>query len=178
MYRLLPPRQKGGAWTEEVLHRFQGSLGGESPSGGVVFDGNGDLYGATSAGGSGCASGGCGIVFRLAGPRWTETVIYGFTNRSDGAEPSGGLVFDKMGNLYGTTFEGPGYGGEVFELSPPAMQGDPWTETTLYDFKDSKDGFGPLGGLILGKDGALYGTTSLGNNNNEYGNGSVFRIVP
>jgi len=52
---------------------------------------------------------GCGAVFELspnADGSWTETLLYAFTiNFWDGTYPYSGLVFDKSGNLYGTTFE-------------------------------------------------------------------------
>jgi uncharacterized repeat protein (TIGR03803 family) len=185
VYRLTPPKPKGGAWNEELLHSFKGGSDGKYPLAGLVFDGSGNLYGTTYGGGSGCGSDGCGSVFRLARPLtkgpWTKTVLYDFVNGSDGANPLAALVFDKKGNLYGTTSYTGGYengSGAVFELSPPAEQGDPWTETTLHDFTGGRDGSTPRAGLIRGKDGALYGTTALTNWGNRVGNGTVFKIVP
>src|ERR1700723_505045 len=69
-----------------------------------------------------------GTVFRIEPPqkraRWTFTVTYGFTGSPDGANPTASLVFDKQGNLYGTTENGgtgacyPAGCGTVFEVSP------------------------------------------------------------
>ena len=102
-------------WKEKVLYSFQGIPDGALPIGGVVFDKQGNLYGATQGGGSGSCR--CERVRRgfSAGPPaqqgdpWTETVLYVFQGDAgdDGATPFGGLVIDSSGNLYGTT----GYGG-------------------------------------------------------------------
>ena len=54
--------------------------------------------------------------------------------------------------------------GTVFQLQPPAKQGDPWTENQLYIFKgkNSNDGETPAGGVIFDQAGNLYGTTAYG----------------
>jgi|HubBroStandDraft_6_1064221.scaffolds.fasta_scaffold119556_2 hypothetical protein len=129
-------------WNEKVLYSFQGIPDGSLPVGGIVFDKQGNLYGATQDDGSAsCRSANeCGTVFQLAPPAkqgdtWTETVLYVFKGNAsnDGATPFSGLVIDNLGNIYGTT----GYGGTgdcillgsklgcgtVYELSPPAQQG-------------------------------------------------------
>ena len=87
-----------GAWTETVLHSF-GEVDGASPLSGVVFDGQGNLYGTTSAGGAD----GMGTVYRLqpSGAGWGEDVLYSFTNGIDGSTPVAGLIVDTSGNLYG-----------------------------------------------------------------------------
>src|SRR5215471_4866258 len=132
VFELSPPSGKGHAWTETVLHRFVGGSDGLAPAPGLVFDASGNLYG-TAFGGGHCSSY-CGVVFRLAPPRipgraWTETVLYAFggPRSADGGGPTGSLVFDDAGNLYGTTELGgravctnfPGACGVVFQLSPP-----------------------------------------------------------
>jgi uncharacterized repeat protein (TIGR03803 family) len=69
----------------------------------VVRDAAGNLYGTTAFGGN--ASCNCGVVFELSpnsSGGWSETVLYTFTNGSDGGVPFGGLTFDTAGNLYGT----------------------------------------------------------------------------
>jgi len=185
IYKLSPPVQKGGAWTEKLLYVFRGhnQKDGSSPSGGLVADGAGNLYGTTGYGGSGpCvlfgAATGCGTVFELSPPKqkggaWTETVLYNFQGGNDGDLPIGPLVFDKVGNLYGTTEFGGGQGttcdafyggncGTVFELSAPAQQGGQWTETVLHSFAGGTDGAVPNGGLAIDSKRRLYGTTTYG----------------
>jgi uncharacterized repeat protein (TIGR03803 family) len=95
------------AQTESILYSFTGGTDGGSPFGGVIVDGNGNLYGTTEIGGAN----GAGAVFELTpspSGGWTEQVLYSFTGfvPTDGNFPLGGLVFDAKGNLYGTTMGG------------------------------------------------------------------------
>jgi uncharacterized repeat protein (TIGR03803 family) len=190
-------------WNEKVLYSFQGGTDGATPAGGVVFDSQGNLYGATSGGGSGSCAGffQCGTVYQLSphaqkGGPWTETVLHNFQgNKSgDGTSPGGGLVIDKAGNLYGTT----GYGGTggcvllgskegcgtVYELSPPKVKGGAWTEKVLYSFKGGNDGYVPDGDLVFDSAGNLYGATLFGGGKGTTCNslyqycGTVFELSP
>jgi hypothetical protein len=83
------------------------------------------------------------------------------------------------GSLYGTT-EGSdvkGAFGTVFQLSPPAHNGDPWTKTTLYTFQGRKDGAYPWTRLIFdGDTGALLGTTAGDDGHGDVG--TIFRLAP
>ncbi len=175
-------------WTETVLYSFQGDGDGISPSGNLVFDGKGNLYGTTEVGGPGNCLNGCGTVFELSPPaekggEWTETILYSFKGGDDGHLPEAGLIFDGSGNLYGTTFWGGGsncggYGcGTAFELSPPAEPGSPWTETILHHFPGgtSLDASGPSCTLVPDRSGNLYGTTGFGG---QLSNGAVFELTP
>lgn len=159
VFELVP--SAGGAWTEKILHNFNGKDGAGSITP-VIFDSAGDLYGTTGSngGGKGCQTALCGTVFELtpkAGGGWTEKVIYNFNyNSSDGQAP-GSLLFDNLGNLYGTTYYGGTYGyGAVFELSPKVGGG--WTEKLLFSFDGSSTGSTPVG-LTLDAAGNLYGET-------------------
>src|SRR5579864_7691854 len=93
---------------EQVLHSFQGGTDGYNPDGGLVADAAGNLYGTSTWGGPDTAAP-YGSVFELsppsaAGGDWTKTVLYSFQGGpNDGATPFGTLIFDKAGNLYGTT---------------------------------------------------------------------------
>src|ERR1700678_753142 len=76
-----------------------------------------------------------------------EKVLYSFSfntlgNGKDGAAPTGNLVFDTAGNLYGETSNGGSTAdaGMIYELSPPASAGGPWTEKIIYAFTDQADG--------------------------------------
>jgi uncharacterized repeat protein (TIGR03803 family) len=163
-----------GAWTETVLYRFDCG-DGASPFGNVIFDSAGNLYGTTRYGGGNvCNYGyGCGTAFKLthAGGVWTETVLHSF-NGSDGDTPEAGLVFDKAGNLYGTTTgEGTNGYGNVFQLRP---SGGAWTETVLYSFTGGADGGTPRAGLFFDSTGNLYGTAEMGG---TAGDGVVFEIA-
>src|SRR5579863_9872399 len=63
VFKLSPPKTKGGKWTEKVLHGFKGGMDGANPNGGLVFDGTGAIYGTTSAGGNTNCTG-AGFVVR------------------------------------------------------------------------------------------------------------------
>ena len=116
VFELSPPSGGTGPWTETVLYTFTGSSDGAYPQTGLIFDANGNLYGTTSNGGNMSGTichglGGCGVVFELSPPKsgsgpWTETPIYTFTGKADGAVPYASLIFDAKGNLYGTTAGG------------------------------------------------------------------------
>jgi uncharacterized repeat protein (TIGR03803 family) len=157
-------RSKTG-WTHQVLYTFTGNTDGAVPSSGVVLDRAGNLYGTTSNGGTNYF----GNVYELSptsGGGWSESVLYSFVGGLDGQFPYGGVVFDKAGNLYGTTFYGgstsacAGSGcGTVYLLTPNQSGG--WGETVLYGFNGA-DGAFPQAGLVLDFAGNLYGTTSQG----------------
>jgi uncharacterized repeat protein (TIGR03803 family) len=194
MFELSPPSQTGGSWTETVLHQFgQQSGDGLLPSSGLIRDAKGNLYGITEAGGSLACNNyflpGCGVVYRLSPPStkggtWTETVLYSFTGSSDGQSPRGELALDSAGNLYGMTDTGMlNQPGTIFRLSPPATGAGPWNLTTLYAFKGHSDGGNPLGGVIFDKQGNLYGTTEHGGDDTsasgcQFGCGTIFEISP
>jgi uncharacterized repeat protein (TIGR03803 family) len=105
------------SWTETILHSFENNdIDGIHPYAGLVMDKMGNLYGTTVSGGG--SSGAAGIVFEMT-PSGTETILHTFGGTGDGAFPWGGLVFDKSGNLYGTTFAGGANGdGTVFKMTP------------------------------------------------------------
>jgi uncharacterized repeat protein (TIGR03803 family) len=103
--------------------------------------------------------------------RATERVLYSFTGGSDGGGPNGSVVFDGLGNAFGTTHFGGittcggqvgGGCGVVFELSPNTSGG--WSETPLYAFADGSDGGFPNAGIIFDKNGNIFGTASTGGN--------------
>lgn len=105
-----------------------------------------------------------------------EKVVHSFNIAPQGANPESALITDSAGNLYGTTFNGGGFG-TVFELKPSAKGG--WTEKVLYNFRGNStagpDGAFPQSSLIFDSAGNLYGTTSQGG---IYGAGTVFKLTP
>jgi uncharacterized repeat protein (TIGR03803 family) len=99
---------------ETVLHSFTGGADGGYPQAGVIRDSAGNLYGTTANGGPANA----GVVYKLD-PTGHETVLYSFTGGADGGSPSGTLIPDSAGNLYGTTFlGGPANAGVVYRIKP------------------------------------------------------------
>jgi uncharacterized repeat protein (TIGR03803 family) len=163
----------GTTWQERIRYSFTGQNGdGATPYGGVVFHGGNNLYGTTLNGGDGSG----GTVFELSpgSGSWTETVLYGF-NAATFHGPEAGVVFDHNGNLYSTLYYGLGGGGEVFELSPPAETGNPWTFTDLFDSTCGDDGCNIATGLLVDKAGVLLGTTADGGTGKF---GVVFSVTP
>jgi uncharacterized repeat protein (TIGR03803 family) len=159
------------SWTETTLHRFAAGPDGHQPTGDVIFDNAGNIYGICESGGAF----GYGAIYELtpSGGNWTESVLYSFTDGEDGNQPYDGVILDNAGNLYGTAIYGgvnncTGGCGTVFELMP---QGSKWVENTLYLFQGSDDGDHPYAGLILDPLGNLYGATS----SNAF---SVFELTP
>jgi uncharacterized repeat protein (TIGR03803 family) len=157
---------------------------GSASLGGLLRDGNGNLYGTTTLGGAH----GFGAVFELKrnGGSWTYQVLHSFCSScGDSAFPQSRLVLDTAGNLYGTA---PSNGeldcGIVFRLSPNA-DGSKWKLKRLHSFCASEgDGAHPVAGLTYAGatsgapyDGVspLYGVTIGGGANGE---GAVYEILP
>lgn len=161
----------GGVWNEQTLYSFKGGNDGELPFAGLYMDSSGVLYGTTAEGG-GNQTGGTAFELSQAGGTWTETVLHRFTGGGDGWFPSGVLVQDSKGDLFGTTVYGGTYdAGTVFALT---QSGGAWTETVLYSFGPGGDGANPYAGLKRGSKHTFFGTTNLGGANNG---GTVFELT-
>lgn len=154
----------GAGWSETVLYNFQNAADGAQPISGLVIDRAGNLYGATSTGGSGNGNG--GTVFELSpspGGSYSFSLLYslagpGGTDNNPG--PWGSLVMDEAGNLYGTTWQDGAFNaGNVFKLTP---SGGSWIYTSLHDFTGGNDGGYPLSSVTFDAAGNLYGTTEGG----------------
>lgn len=169
---LLAPTAATAA-TYEVLYRFTGGAGGAGPTSGLVTGPGGALYGVTMLGGVGD----CGTIYRLApsGAGWRQTVLRRFGG-SDGCKPFGELAVDADGALYGTTTEGgTGDGGVAFRLAPPAAGGGAWTYRVIHAFRQNDGGCIPVNGVVLGPDGALYGSALQCGRS---GLGTIYRLTP
>ncbi len=203
----LTPNSAKTAWAHKVLYSFCGQSDcrdGEDPYAGLILDKSGNLYGTTEGGGAN----GSGTVFKLTpnanelapnanNTAWTENVLYSFCGQrdcTDGGSPYAGLIMDKSGNLYGTTYFGGGAAdsGVVFELTPldvkkpvtpsgvrPSVPNAPppsWAEQVLYSFcakADCADGSNPYSGLFFDELGKLYGTTEGGGSRSD---GTAFEL--
>jgi uncharacterized repeat protein (TIGR03803 family) len=171
--------------SEYIIYSFPSQVEFAAATGTLIADNAGNLYGTTYNGGTT----GYGAVIELLRPvspntKWTMATLYSFTAFEDGVNPQGGIIFDKAGNLYGTTSQGgvASNGGTVFELSPPATEGGEWTESVLYKFQGgSRDGGTPRAGLVFDSSGKLYGTTASGGLQPSKGAaraGIVFQLTP
>jgi hypothetical protein len=153
VYELTPPAG-GGGWTESVVYRFTGGNDGCFPYSGVTFDDYGSLYGTVE----GCGYHGYGTVYELSpsGGGWLQNTLYAFAGLDDGGSPFGGLIFDELGTLYGTTSLGGSNGdrdGTVFTMVPSLGN---WTFSVLYDFSYPETASGAI--LTMDAAGNLYGT--------------------
>ena len=185
VFKLSPPKTKGGKWKEKVLHSFAGGTDGANPNGGLVLDNKGAVYGTSQIGGDQegeCRPNGCGTVFALqppanSGGKWTGKTLLRF-NGQDGENPAAGVAVGVNGDLYGTTLRGgpsggPG-GGTVFRVTPPTEKSGLWKEIILYGFTGDEHGTNPMASLVFDSAGSLYSTTNGGTPQCHYGN--VFRM--
>lgn len=168
----------GSSWTLNPLYTFAGTSDGSNPYyGAVTIAADGTVYGTTSTGGISQS----GTVFNLR-PRpsacasiicpWMDTTVHQFGNGNDGFTPTSGVIFDAVGNLYGTTYRGGTSGnGTVWQAT---RSGQNWTETVIYNFAGTSDGVNPAGALTMDSAGNLYGTTYAGGQN---GWGTVFKLT-
>lgn len=155
---------KSGAIT--VLHSF--SSGAIAPQGPVLEGLDGWLYGTTVSGGAGnCGSQfGCGTVYRIRKSGSDFTVLHDFAlaGLEDGFGPGPYLAQATDGTLYGITSSGGDYGvslaGTVFRLTTKGVK------TTLYSFRPPALPHNPIGGVVIGPNDTLYGTTFY---NGDYG---------
>jgi uncharacterized repeat protein (TIGR03803 family) len=167
---------ENGTWLQRIIYPFcqqPNCADGLVPISTMLMDASGNLYGTASGG----AHGG-GVIFELSPPVsghiWSEVNLYDFcslSNCADGADP-GPLIFDGSGGLIGTTNQGGTQSrGTVFKLASGA-------ETVLYSFcskVNCEDGALPTGGVVMGKFGVLYGTTTIGGESGQNA-GTVFQI--
>ena len=160
-----------------TLYTFNGA---GSPTGWTLMQASdGTFYGTNTV--IGTYNG--GTVFKLTGtpPSVTVTVLHNFGQGTDGASPSGPVVVGPNGNLYGETSSGGTSGlgdGTVYEIAP-----DGSAYTVLHNFGDGSipnDGVYPRGGLTLGPDNNLYGTTFQGGAYDQAaaGGGTLFKLSP
>jgi hypothetical protein len=177
IFELSPPAAGHGTWTETVLYRFQGGSDGSYPNNGLVRDPAGNLYGIATGNSTICI---CDVIFELSPQSdgtWVQSSLFTTYYPTD-YEPIGALALDSAGNLYGTTSPATNCGA-VFQLSPPAAGGVPWTENLIYQFPSTRNAYdlcAPIGTLVLDKSGNIYGATQgvVGGATT----GSVYRLKP
>jgi hypothetical protein len=177
-----------------ALYTFSaGSAGGYWPSGELVMDPGGALYGTTEAGGKACPSGeySCGgTVYRLSPPSsgtlWKLTVLYSFKGGVDGAAPVAGVIVrPDNGVIHGTTLYGGNTActsephhwgcGTVFELRPPFPGHPGWTRQVIHRFGDPPSARLPKTRLLEFSDGSVVGNTDQGG---KFDDGEAFSLVP
>ncbi len=166
--------QPDGSWPEKILHVFTGY-----PDAGttlnVIFGPDGNLYGASVAGGLHAN----GAVFQLSptpSGSWTESLLYslGRTLSDDGRAPSG-MAFDSAGNIFvATLYGGHDNQGAVFEL-PSNGDGTWGAQVKVHSFSKVADGDQPAGSPAIDASGNVYVITTYGDNG--FGNGGLFKFT-
>lgn len=165
----------GLAGEYKLLYSFRNHADGAQPNA-LIRDSAGNIFGTTLHGGKGCVPvSGCGTIFELD-PSGKKTVLHAFTGGKDGSTPSGNLVLDSAGNLYGTTsaggdltcpYDGGAGCGVVFKIDTKGV------EKVLHAFHGGSDGSAPVS-VVLDAAGILYGTTQSGPNINTCG--TVYKL--
>jgi uncharacterized repeat protein (TIGR03803 family) len=171
--------QPNGSWKETILYSFPSPNGVGSPVGSVIFDGNGNLYGATFYGIGNYDGDSRGAIYELSPQhrgQWKFSILYNFKISDKTQFPNSRLIFDSSGNLYGTS-QGSNYYGTIFEVSPSTSGS--WTEKTIHTFTSGSDGGNTVGNLAFDTNGNLYGTTYNGGLGcSQFLCGTVYKLTP
>jgi uncharacterized repeat protein (TIGR03803 family) len=174
VYRLSHTKQ---GWVDTVLYSFTNQNGDGSGLYWIdlISDTSGNIYGATSFGGTNGTGTVWELVYSKSKKTYSESVLYDFgaSGSGDGNNPYGGLAMDSKGNLYGTALTGGSSNlGAFYKLT---KQGKTWKETVLHSFTGGNDGNQPTGNPYIDAKGNLYGLTQTGGTSNL---GIVYRITP
>ncbi|MGA2659094.1 MAG: choice-of-anchor tandem repeat GloVer-containing protein [Verrucomicrobiota bacterium] len=142
-----------------TLHTFAYPTGSQGPNAGLIEGQDGALYGMTG--------GESATLFKLSRDGTSFAILHTF-----GASefPCGVLAQDNAGTLYGVigVYQVTAYSGNVFKINP-----DGTGYAVLRTLSPGEGGY-PRAGLVLGGDGALYGTAPYGGESNL---GVVFKLA-
>ena len=155
----------------QTMHNFASGIEGNSPSCGLVSDGQGNFWGVTRYTNNGTSTN--GIIFKIHELTGVFTRVYSFPGNSsssaNGRVPEGGLYHDGAGNLWGTTSLGGTNGrGTVFKYNISSG-----TLTNIVHF-GAINGRSPASALVPDGNGFLWGVTPYGGNTSDYG--TVFKV--
>ena len=177
-YKLTPTT---GGWQYKVIHFFANGTDGKRPNSALTMDADGNLYGVADGG-----LNNDGVVFKLtpSGAAYHFQYIHTFTGGAKGSNPTGPLLLDAAGDLFGTTVGGgspktvciiSGGCGIAYELQKTSTG---YIQKTLHNFIANIDGQAPQGGLVTDSSGNLYGATAYGIDGNVKIYGTVFELTP
>jgi uncharacterized repeat protein (TIGR03803 family) len=174
IYRLSQTKQ---GWVDTVLYSFTGQNGDGSGLYWIdlISDVTGNIYGATSFGGTNGTGTVWELVYSKTKKKYSEKILYEFgaNGSGDGNNPYGGLAMDGKGNLYGTVLNGGSSNlGAFYKLT---KHGKIWKETVLHSFVGANDGSQPTGNPYVDAKGRLYGMAETGGKSNL---GIVYRVTP
>jgi uncharacterized repeat protein (TIGR03803 family) len=170
-YKITPTK---GVWQFTTIYAFKGQPHAGFPYSTLSMDSQGRLYGTTYYDGAH----NLGSVYRLTlrhDGTWRERVLHSFKGGTDGKSSSGNLVFDKTGDIYGTTSAGGAHCdcGVIFKLTH-SLDGS-WKESVIYRFNGVPDGAFAYNGMVGDSAGNFYGTTSHGGPTDD---GVIYRFTP
>jgi uncharacterized repeat protein (TIGR03803 family) len=176
-----PGFEPATSWIEHVVYAFGEPSGESCPLSGIAIAPSGTLYGTASGCGIGNQN---GAVYSLErdGSRWVKHTLYSFKGSRDASYPQSGVTLGAAGKVYGVTPSGGDNDfcqdcGTVYVVQP---QGGGYVERVLHRFLGGTDGKFPLGTLLRGADGSLYGTTIEGGGTrclSGQGCGTVFKLT-
>ncbi len=164
-----------GTWALSVHYAFRGEPDAGFPYGALRRDASGNFYGTTYYDGANDL----GSVYELTptSGEWIERVLYSFEGGSDGSRSVSNVLFDRSGNLYGTTSEGGDSNcscGTIFELMP--QPDGSWSEATVHRFAGGfQDGASDYNGLVADAQGRMFGATVHGGSDDD---GTIYRFAP
>jgi uncharacterized repeat protein (TIGR03803 family) len=174
IYRLSHTKK---GWVDTVLHSFTNQNGDGSGLYWIdlISDTSGNIYGATSFGGTNSTGMVWELVYSATKKSYSERILYEFgaSGSGDGNNPYGGLAMDSEGNLYGTTlYGGTSNLGASYKLT---KDGTTWKETILHTFAGANDGAQSTGNPYIDAKGRVWGMTETGGTSDL---GVVYRITP
>ncbi len=151
IYQLVAPSKTNPKWSYKILYVFDDYQGGGAyPSGALISDTAGNLYGTTFLGGVASGRTSNGTLFRLTAPatlggNWSEQTIYSFQTA---VNPQVKLAIDGAGDLYLAT------GSSVLQFTPPATAGASYTMSAI----PIPSGYQANGsGVVIDRFGNLFG---------------------
>ncbi len=149
-----------------TIHTFTPATDGNVTYPSLVQGADGKFYGVNSTGGRSDN----GTIWSVTSGGGF-TVLNTFTQAGQGTTPEGGVVQARDGNFYGTTYAGGTNGyGALYQMVPSTGK-----LTILSEFTNGDPGGNPVGTLIEGVNGLLYGTAKYGGTDND---GTVFVATP
>jgi len=182
IYALVPTAT---GYVYKIIHNFSQNVDGGNPTSPVFLESGGALYGSTWEFGP---KGG-GTVFKLtpSNSGYSEQILYAFgTQHGDGVGPTGPLLVNGTGDIYGVTSSGGSNpspaesgAGNAFELTKTASG---YVEHILYQFgSHTGDGLNPSSLLFNPVTGTFFGIASYGGDKEcgyAFGCGTVFELFP
>ena len=161
IYRLTAPTVAGGAWTGNRIYNFPSAF---QDQGGLTVTPKGIVISTIAN---------TVIALQVSADGQTTTVTPIFDLAAAGLLTTDPALLLPSGEILLPEQHASQYG-DIIALSPPAVKGEPWTESVIFSFSGIEGQY-PGGALSLGKSGVVYGTTFGGGTGQD---GTVFQLTP